>query len=96
MAQTGGGLYIVGTATLTNTNVYKNQADTVCSPFEHSVSLHPAPLLERYVLVFYLQRGGGLYVSGTATLTNTNVYSNYARYVCSPSALAQTVLPSPP
>ena len=34
-----------GTATLTNTNVYANQAGDVCSPFELSSS---APL-ERYV-----------------------------------------------
>ena len=34
-------------------------------------------------------QGGGLTVSGTATLTNTNVYSNQASWtgVCSPSAL---------
>ena len=31
--------------------------------------------MERYVLAFGLQ-GGGLHISGTATLTNTNVYSN--------------------
>ena len=40
-------------------------------------------------------QGGGLYISGTATLTNTNVYSNQAAGVCSPSALAQTFPPSP-
>ena len=28
----GGGLYIQGTATMTDTNVYANQADSVCSP----------------------------------------------------------------
>ena len=28
----GGGLFMSGTATLTNTNVYSNQADEVCSP----------------------------------------------------------------
>ena len=39
----GGGLDIDGTATLTNTNVYNNQADIVCSPFEHSLNFHPAP-----------------------------------------------------
>ena len=39
--QYGGGLYILGTATLTNTNVYANQAGDVCSPFELSSS---APL----------------------------------------------------
>ena len=31
--------------------------------------------MERYVLGFGLQ-GRGLYIRGTATLTNTNVYSN--------------------
>ena len=43
--------------------------------------------MERYVLGFCLQ-GGGLTIYGTATLTNTNVYSNEAGYVCSHSALA--------
>ena len=39
----GGGLYIEGTATLTNTNVYDNQAH-VCWPVETVlVSSHPAP-----------------------------------------------------
>ena len=39
----GGGLYIAGTAMLTNTNVYANQADEVCSPFEISLKFHPSP-----------------------------------------------------
>ena len=43
--------------------------------------------MERYVLGFCLQ-GGGLYILGTATLTNTNVYSNEAGDVRSLSALA--------
>ena len=46
----GGGLYVIhsgGTATLTNTNVYGNQADHVCSPFEHSLNFIQCPL-ERY------------------------------------------------
>ena len=45
--------------------------------------------MERYVLGFGLQ-GGGLYINlaGTATLTNTNVYSNQALSVRSLSALA--------
>ena len=38
----GGGLYIVGTATLTNTNVYANKASRVRSPFELSLSFYPA------------------------------------------------------
>ena len=39
--------------------------------------------LERYVLGFICLQGGGLYISGTATatLTNTNVYSNTATNV---------------
>ena len=44
--------------------------------------------MERYALVFFYLQGGGLYVYGTATLTNTNVYSNEANYVRWPSALA--------
>ena len=44
--------------------------------------------MERYVLGFGLQGGGGLYITGTATLTNTNVYSNQATLVRSLSARA--------
>ena len=32
----------------------------------------------RYALVFLYLQGGGLYIAGRATLTNTNVYSNEA------------------
>ena len=34
--------------------------------------------MECYVLAFFNLQGGGLFVSGTATLTNSNVYSNTA------------------
>ena len=44
--------------------------------------------MERYVLGFFGLQGGGIAIYGTATLTNTNVYSNEAQYVCSPSSLA--------
>ena len=44
--------------------------------------------MERYVLDFWLLQGGGLNIEGTATLTNTNVYSNTASGVRSLSALA--------
>ena len=37
--------------------------------------------MERYALGFICLQGGGLYIYGTATLTNTNVYSNTARNV---------------
>ena len=85
--QDGGGLYIIGTATLVNTNVYDNRAKTVCLPFELSLTFHPAPRWNVTRSCFYLQ-GGGLFLSGMATLTNTNVYSNEADNVCWPSALA--------
>ena len=41
-------------------------------------------------------QGGGLYIWGTATLTNTNVYSNEASVVRWPSALAWTIPPYRP
>ena len=44
--------------------------------------------MERYVLGFFGLQGGGLFIGGTATLTNTNVYSNQASEVRSLSALA--------
>ena len=83
--QYGGGLYILGTATLTNTNVYDNQAGYVSSPFELFLSFHPAPRWN-VTCAHGWQVGGGLFISGTATLINTNVYANQAGWVCSPSA----------
>ena len=85
--QDGGGLYIAGTATLTDTNVYKNQADEVCSPVEPSLSSRPAPGWN-VTCAHGWQGGGGLYIyniqtGGTATLTDTNVYENQAD-VCAP------------
>ena len=41
--QGGGGLDIRGTATLTDTNVYENQAFVVCSPFLLSLNFLPTP-----------------------------------------------------
>ena len=92
--QAGGGLHIAGTATLTNTNAYSNQADRVCLPFELFLSFHPAP---RWNVTFAhgWQTGGGLYISGTATLTDTNVYANEAGYVCSPSKVSLNYHPAP-
>ena len=86
--QGGGGLYIAGTATLTNTNVYENQAGEVCSPFELSLSFYPAPRWN--VTRAHVWQGGGLRIVGTATLTNTNVYDNQADYVCSPFELSSS------
>ena len=84
--QGGGGLAIIngGTATLTDTNVYKNQAPEVCSPVESSLSSHLA-LGSNVTCADGWQRGGGLYIlqEGTATLTDVSIYKNDAD-VCSP------------
>ena len=72
----------MGTATLTDTNVYENQAGSVCSPVEPCLSSHPAPPWN-VTRAHGWQDGGGLYVTGTATLTDTNVYKNQADRVCS-------------
>ena len=53
------------------------------APMEADVVLY----LSIYLSIYRGSQGGGLIVSGTATLTNTNVYSNQALGVCSPSAL---------
>ena len=54
----------------------------VCSPVEPSLSSHPA---SRWNVTFAhgWQNGGGLYIKGTATLTDTNVHENQADLVCS-------------
>lgn len=41
----GGGIFIdsMATATLTNSNVFLNEASNVCSLFEPSVAYHPSP-----------------------------------------------------
>ena len=51
--------------------------------------------MERYALLFLYLQGGGLDISGTATLTNTNVYSNQAVDVRSPFQLSLNFHPSP-
>ena len=92
--QFGGGLYIYyGTATLTDANVYENQAH-VRSPVEPSLSSHPTPHWN-VTCAHGWQYGGGLYIGGMATLTDTNVYENQAEDVCSrllnlPCALSST------
>jgi len=89
--QNGGGIYISydsgGTATLTDTNVYENQAD-VCSPVEPCLSSHPGAPLESHVCSWCAhgwQGGRGIEITstGTAALTDTNVYENRADDVCS-------------
>ena len=51
------------------------------------VRYRPSTIL---LAAFGMQEGGGLFVEGTATLTNNNVYANRAGDVCSPSALSSS------
>ena len=85
--QDGGGLYIraTGTATLTNTDMYANQAGS----YGGGLSIYgTATFTNTNVYENRANRdGGGLSIEGTATLTNTNVYENQAGQVCSPFEL---------
>ena len=83
----GGGKLSGGTATLTDTNVYANQA------VKYGGGLYvyvygTATLTNTNVYENRANRdGGGFSIEGTATLTNTNVYENQAGQVCSPFEL---------
>ena len=86
----GGGIFIDGSANLTDCNIHDNVANRVSFLLKSNPlrSVYgPAP--RRNVASAHgWQRGGGLYNLGTATLTSTNVYTNQAiNYVCSPSEL---------
>ena len=93
----GGGLYLQGPATLTDTNVYKNQAGSVCSPAEPFLTSHVAPHWNA-TCAHVWQNGGGLIISwdgSTATLTGANVYENQATEVCSPVEPCLSSHPAP-
>ena len=71
----GGGLYISGHG---NTDQHQRVLESGilgALTFCPCLAISSIAPMERYVLAFGLQ-GGGLHISGTATLTNTNVYSN--------------------
>ena len=89
-ASQGGGVNVKenGVANFENCNIHDNNADSVCLHLELSLNFHPWPRWNVTRSCFFYLQGGGLYIDGTATLTNTNVYSNEARYVRWPSALA--------
>ena len=83
----GGGLYISGTATLTNTNLHSNQAGQVCWAFEHSLNFHPSSRwnLTSLSRVTRGSQGGGVKVEfgGVANFEGCNVHDNTAINVCS-------------
>ena len=92
----GGGFFISdgGLANLNGCNVFSNEA-YVRPPYAPSLSLLQRPAGTFRVLAFSMQSGAGLYVPGTASLTNTNVYENVATSVCSSFEPAGTLPPAP-
>ena len=68
----------------------------MCLHLELSLNFHPAPRWNVRVCSCGWQNGGGLIITGTATLTNTNVYSNGADEVSSPFELSMSFHPHCP
>ena len=65
--------------TLIDSNVYSNQAEVGARVLNHRRPVLQRPAGTFRVLAFCMQGdGGGLFVYGMATLTNTNVYENVA------------------
>ena len=91
----GAGLYISGTATLINSNVYENEAGSVCSLIEPSVTFHPSPQW-RLTLLSRLAQGGGVLVDGVANFEGCNIHDNTASDVCLHLELALNFHPLPP
>jgi hypothetical protein len=58
-------------------NIHDNTAKWVFLHFEPSVTFHPLPQW-KVTRALGWQHGGGLFIKGTATLTDTNVYQNEA------------------
>ena len=102
----GGGLLIYGTATLTDTNVYENQAGTqVCSP--HALPIRSCKrtfdnhhCCGRYTRCFFWQ-GGGVSVYGTLTMASSRLKANLAdaegaNLYLGTGSTTTYVLPAPP
>ena len=66
-----------GVANFEGCNIHDNTADYVCLHVELFLNFHPSPRWN-VTCAHGWQYGGGLYILGTATLTNTNVYANQA------------------
>ena len=85
----GGGVYVEenAVANFEGCNIHDNTASIVCLQLELSLNFQPSPRWN-VTCAHGWQAGGGLYIRGTATLTNINVYSNQAASVCSPFNLS--------
>ena len=81
MAQGGAGLYIYdgGVANLDGCQVYENNAGYVRACLSPLPGFPPAPRWNVTWCSLFLQYAGGLRIDGTATLIDSNVYSNKAR-----------------
>eukprot|EP00964_Phaeocystis_antarctica_P009335 scaffold5059_cov72-Phaeocystis_antarctica.AAC.4 len=102
LSQHGGGLAIGGTATLTDTKVYANQArDRVCAPSAFSMFPHaPSTATGSYTL--FLWQGGGVHVTGTLTMATSTLMANRAinkegaNLYLGAGSTTTYVLPAPP
>ena len=92
----GGGVYVEsgGVANFEGCNIHHNAAGYVCSPSALAYTVPPSPRWN-VTCAHDWQYGGGLYIEGAANLTNTNVSSNAAGYVCSPLNLSLSLYPAP-
>ena len=77
----GAGIYVEhgGEATLTNSSVYENEVaagNVLLLHFKPSQTVPPVTCLTVTCTHGWQGGGGGLYIDGTATLINTNVYAN--------------------
>jgi len=59
-------------------NIHDNTASNVCLHLELPLNFHPSPQW-KVTRALDWQHGGGLFIKGTATLTDTNVYQNEAK-----------------
>ena len=98
----GGGIFIDGSADLTDCNIHDNVAGDEVSPsaqIEPIACELPQDLLSSAPMerCAHAWQGGGIWVDsgGEATMIDSNVYQNQAIYVRLLSKPSRTFLPSP-
>ena len=88
-----------GTVTISNTDIYRNEAVYVCARYMNLLGhTPPLPNAPRWGACFYefvvISQGGGVYVNyGTVTFDNSDIYGNQAYGVGKPRPNA---IPMPP